>query len=174
MEQESLLTKLWSGILQLFGHGVTNNDPPWLITAYGELGTQEIQGAKDNPKIMGYYTDAGHPGVAHDEVSWCAAFTCAMLERAGYESPRTLVAREFHFCGDALRDPVPGCIVVFWRGSPSSWQGHVAFYVGPGAKLGTVRVLGGNQSDRVSIVEYPTAQVLEYRWPYKQREISYG
>lgn len=41
-------------------------------------------------------------------------------------------------------------------------QGHVGFYVGGGA--GSIRVLGGNQSDRVKVSVFPTSMLLGYRW----------
>ncbi|KQV28221.1 hypothetical protein ASC97_07735 [Rhizobium sp. Root1203] len=49
-----------------------------------------------------------------------------------------------------LASPVVGCIVIFWRGTPQGWSGHVAFVVGRDAN-GNLMVLGGNQGDMVSI-----------------------
>ena len=51
---------------------------------------------------------------------------------------------------------------VFKRGN-SSWQGHVAFYLGETA--GRIYVLGGNQSNSVSVTSYPKSKLLGYRTP---------
>ena len=42
-------------------------------------------------------------------------------------------------------------------------SGHVAFFVSRSAQ--TIKVLGGNQSDAVSIAEYPAGRLLGYRIP---------
>ena len=44
--------------------------------------------------------------------------------------------------------PQYGAVLSFWRGSPSSWKGHVAFYIGEDDQ--NYYVLGGNQSNKVS------------------------
>ena len=48
------------------------------------LGTKEIKGSADNPKIMEMYRTVGHHWVEHDEVAWCAAFVghCPQPARA--------------------------------------------------------------------------------------------
>ena len=62
-----------------------------------------------------------------------------------------------------LTRPVYGCIVVMKRGK-NPGAGHVGFYV---ASLGDnhIRVLGGNQSDAVTIATFRRSSVLSYRWP---------
>jgi uncharacterized protein (TIGR02594 family) len=126
---------------------------PWLDAAKAETGIREVAGKRDNPKILDFYRDAGHPEIEHDETPWCAAFVGAMLKRCGYPTTGSLAARSYLKYGRKLTKPEPGCIVVFWRGSPSSWEGHVAFFVkDEGAN---VRVLGGNQSNAVTETTYP-------------------
>jgi uncharacterized protein (TIGR02594 family) len=138
-------------------------EPKWITLAREEIGTHEIAGEHDNPAIMRYYADAGHPEIRHDEISWCAAYASAMLERAGEHSPKTLSARDFMRWGKPLKTPKPGCICVFSRGDPRGWQGHVGFYVGE--ENGQILLLGGNQSDQVSIEHVSKARLLGYRWP---------
>lgn len=138
-------------------------EPPWLTLARRELGTGEAYGSGDNARVLAYYRDAGHPEIAHDSVAWCAAFASAMLERSGVASPRTLRARNFLQWGTALDAPQAGCIVVLWRGSPNSDQGHVGFFAG--VTSDRLLLLGGNQSDQVSLAAFPRNQVLGYRWP---------
>ncbi len=54
-------------------------------------------------------------------------------------------------------------MLVFWRGSPSSWKGHVGFYWAEDETC--YHVLGGNQSDRVSITRIRKSRLLAARWP---------
>jgi uncharacterized protein (TIGR02594 family) len=138
-------------------------EPKWLTLARAEIGTHEIAGEHDNPKIIRYYADAGHPEIKHDETAWCAAFACAMLQRAGENSPKTLSAREFVRWGKKLDKPKLGCICVFSRGDPRSYQGHVGFYVGE--EDGNILLLGGNQGDAASIAQHSKNNLLGYRWP---------
>jgi uncharacterized protein (TIGR02594 family) len=131
--------------------------------ARGELGTREVPGPGSNPDVVSYYAEAGHPEIAEDETAWCAAYVGAMLTRAGYPNTGSLAARSYLSYGRKIAAPEPGCIVVFWRGSPTSWQGHVGFYV---RHDGThIRVLGGNQNNAVTEASYPKSQILGYRMP---------
>ena len=59
--------------------------------------------------------------------------------------------------------PERGDVVIFWRGSPASWMGHVALYHGPAANSNDILVLGGNQNDELNISAYSTARVLGVR-----------
>jgi len=138
-------------------------EPKWLALARSEIGVKEFAGEADNPKIMGYFKDAGFAGIDTEETSWCAGFANAMLERCGVPGSKSLAARSFLQWGKKVTKPYPGCVVVFWRGSPSSWQGHVGFYLSENATH--ISVLGGNQGDSVKIANYPKSQLLGYREP---------
>jgi uncharacterized protein (TIGR02594 family) len=73
-------------------------------------------------------------------------------------------AKSYLNYGVRLDKPKYGCIVVFTRGASS---GHVGFYVGEGP-LGMMKILGGNQGDKVCVENYTTMRVLGYRWPVKK------
>ena len=135
---------------------------PWFDLAKAELGTKEAPGDADNSVVLDYYADAGHPEIAHDSVAWCSAFVGSMLVRAGYPSTSSLAARSYLQYGVRLERPTEGCIVVMKRGN-SSWEGHVGFYMGDAGS--SIRVLGGNQGDAVSIATFPKSSVLGYRMP---------
>lgn len=138
--------------------------PPWFKLLWTFRGIQELKGRKrNNPTILAFYADAGHPEIDNDEVSWCAAVICAMFERCGYSSPKTLAARGFLQWGKEVTSPRVGDVVVFWRGSRNGWQGHVALFVRETATY--VYVLGGNQSDSVNVQRFPKSRVLGYRRP---------
>lgn len=137
-------------------------DPVWLAIARGELGTLEGRGLANNPKVLGYYRDAGHPEIKADSVAWCAAFVGAVLKRAGKPPSGSLAARSYLNWGRPLAEPRVGCVVVLSRGA-NAWEGHVGFCVGETAT--GVRVLAGNQGDAVCVKTFPKARVLGYRWP---------
>jgi hypothetical protein len=54
-------------------------------------------------------------------------------------------------------------VLVFWRVSKASGLGHVGFY--NGEDQNAYHVLGGNQSDSVSIARVGKDRFLEARWP---------
>lgn len=140
-------------------------EPKWLKLARGEIGVKEIVGPEHNPAVIGYFRDAGFPEIDNDETAWCAALANSCLERAGYAGSKSLAARSFLNWGKVVKKPYPGCIAVFSRGDPRGWQGHVGFYVGESS--GKIDVLGGNQSNQVSIAPQSKARLLGYREPVK-------
>jgi len=116
-----------------------------------------------NPKVVKYFADVGHSWVKDDETAWCAAFVGAMLKRAGMPHTGKLNARSYLDWGDevALEDAQEGDIVVFWRGTPDGWQGHVGFFV---RRAGvSIEVLGGNQANQVNVKRYPVDRLLGVR-----------
>ena len=145
-------------------------------TAYAlaseEVGMQEIKGPMHNAEIVQMFADVGHSWVKDDETAWCAAFVGAMLERAGLVSTRKLNARSYLDWGKEveLENAQPGDIVIFSRGDPNGWQGHVAFFVKDSGVF--IEVLGGNQSDEVSVARYPKSRLLGVRraWYVETKE----
>lgn len=140
-------------------------EPEWLKLARAELGVKEAPGEANNPTVLAYYRDAGHPEVNADSVAWCAALTGACLERAGVPSSKQLNARSYLTWGKEVKKPYPGCIAVFSRGDPRGWEGHVGFFLEE--KDGQIMVLGGNQGDAVTIAAQPKSRLLGYREPVK-------
>lgn len=139
-------------------------EPEWLTIAKRDLGLREVAGPASNPEIMRYWSACDYDPPDGDETAWCSAAANFWMQKAGVPGTRQPNARSWERWGSGIKVPKPGCVVVFWRGSPTSWQGHVALYVGPG-KPGYIKVLGGNQSNGVSVAEYPETQVVGYRWP---------
>ncbi|MEZ5776014.1 MAG: hypothetical protein R3D33_15310 [Hyphomicrobiaceae bacterium] len=84
------------------------DEPRWLTLARGEIGVAEKPGAADDPRILAYYRDAGHPEIRHDEVAWCAAFVGACLKRSGIAPTGSLMARSYLRWGQPLARPRPG------------------------------------------------------------------
>lgn len=140
-------------------------EPEWLKIARRELGTAEISGNGSNPRILEYWKACDHKPPRGDETAWCSAFVNWCMSAASQGGTKQPNARSWEKYGKELATPQQGCIAVLWRGSKDGWQGHVAFYIGPGSKAGTIRLLGGNQGNSVSIAEYQASHVLSYRWP---------
>jgi len=133
--------------------------------AKSELGLSEVHGAKDNPRIVKMFADVGHSWVDNDETAWCAAAVGSWLERSGIKGTGKLNARSYLDWGDEvdLEDARPGDVVIFSRGDPNGWQGHVALFE---SNLGQfIKVLGGNQGNKVSIANYATSRLLGVRRP---------
>jgi uncharacterized protein (TIGR02594 family) len=95
--------------------------------------------------------------------AWCAAFVNASLEQGGMEGTGKLNARSFLDWGQPVDQPEQGDVAVFGRGD-GGWQGHVGFFDGYNPD-GTIRVLGGNQGDKVSIANYSADKLLGFRRP---------
>jgi uncharacterized protein (TIGR02594 family) len=136
--------------------------PTWLARAWAELGQHERPGSADNPRIVALYRDAGHPDVTRDEVAWCAAFVGAMLTRSRLRASGSLMARSYLDWGLPLSAPRLGAVAVFTRGAAPA--GHVGFVIGETAD-GLI-VLGGNQSDAVTVTTLPRTRLLGLRWPF--------
>lgn len=140
----------------------------WLATARRYLGVTEIPGPKSNPTILGWIKALGGTlasWVTTDLTPWCATFANAVLQEAGLPmaappgSVDLLRAKAFLTYGTALEEPALGCLLVFDRAG----GGHVGFYVGETLKA--YRVLGGNQSNRVSEAWLAKDRCLAMRWP---------
>jgi len=143
-------------------------DAPWIAVARGELGQRDYPGPRHNPRVIEYLNTTGFQA-NNDETSWCSAFVNWCISKAGLRGTNNAAARSWLTYGQALSSPRPGCIVILWRGSPSSWKGHVGFF--EGFDVGNrVRLLGGNQGggvdwDEVCVTTFPVERVLGYRWP---------
>ena len=131
-----------------------------------ELGTKEAAGSKDNPKIVEYH-QAVTLKAKDDEVPWCSSFVNWVMKKAGKKGTNSAAARSWLKWGQEISSKVPkyGSIVVLSRGTDLI-SGHVGFYVGKTIG-GSIKVLGGNQGDKVSIAVFSKNKVLGYRWPSK-------
>ena len=140
------------------------NDPAWIATAKSYLGQKEVKGPQHNPHILKWWKKIGAP-FQDDETPWCGAFVGGVLAETGIKpAAGGAAARNWNKFGKKLAKAAVGCIVVFWRGSPQGYSGHVGFVVGKD-QYGNLMVLGGNQADAVNIKPFGRDRVLGYRWP---------
>ena len=135
----------------------------WMSIAKKELGVTEISGDKNNNTILEYFKDSGHPEISNDETAWCAAFVGAILKRAGIKNTGSLMARSYLNWGEKITEPMVGCVTILWRDVKDSSSGHVGFYVDGDETR--IKLLGGNQSNKVSEEWFPRKRVLGYRNP---------
>lgn len=144
--------------------GLLSQNIPWMIEAAELLGVHEDTSAGSNPLIIGWAKDLSI-SYADDETPWCGLFVAHCIGSQLPTEPRPanpLGARSWLTFGNPT-DPQFGAVMVFWRGSRNSWLGHVAFYVGEDNRA--YHVLGGNQSNQVSVIRMPRERLLQARWP---------
>lgn len=132
-----------------------------LEVALGEYGYKGILGPKTSIHILKYFVLTGYSWVRDDETPWCAAFVLWCLKQSGTPVKGTLSARSFLSVGYHTDNPSLGDIVVLWRDSIQSANGHVGFFIR--RTRDNVYILGGNQSNAVNILAFPTSRVLDYR-----------
>lgn len=131
--------------------------PAWILEARRFLGLHEVTNAKVLDKAL--RLDAS-------EIAWCGAFVGMVLATALPSEPlpaNPLGSRNWLKLGSAITSPQVGAVAVFWRGSKTGWQGHVGFVVGHDKTH--LHVLGGNQSNKVSIARVAKDRLLGLRWP---------
>jgi uncharacterized protein (TIGR02594 family) len=128
-----------------------------------EIGVKEFTNGS-NPRIEEYHKAASvlNDKSMTDDVSWCSAFACFIVETCGLKSTNNRAARSWLKWGVETQTPKRGDIVIFWRGSIDGWQGHVAFF-DRFDENGNVRCLGGNQKDEVCVSTYLSNRVIGYR-----------
>jgi len=137
-----------------------------LSEALKEYGVEEIVGeAEHNPAILKYFKEIGHSWVHDDETAWCSAFINAMAFRSKLEMSGKLDARSWLKVGVSVPDFVglDNVIVIYWRGSVSSWKGHVGIPINYDEDGVHINTLGGNQGNMVRISGYNKGRLLDYR-----------
>ncbi len=142
-----------------------------LTVAYRFHGLTEIPGVSSNGFISWAHSLCGLSSQEPDSTAWCSSFMNAMAMICGLPRSKSAAARSWLTVGAPVIfvDARPGNdVVVLKRGEgeqPSASvlnaPGHVGAFVGFMGK--SVLVLGGNQSDQVSIAAFPAADILGIR-----------
>lgn len=137
---------------------------PWLAEAQRLLGTREAAGTRNNPLLLEWARALGL-AYQHDSVAWCGLFAAHCIAASLPEEPlptNPLGARNWLKFGVSCA-PRSGAVLVFWRGTKTSWSGHVGFQAGEDAEA--FHVLGGNQADAVTVTRIARTRLLGARWP---------
>lgn len=123
-----------------------------------QLGMNE----RDQNAALQDYLSTGGVNLDPATTAWCAAYVNATLAQTGQQGTGSNMARSFLDWGQGVDQPQKGDLAVFSRGDPNGPFGHVGFFDGYNED-GTIRVLGGNQGDGVSIANYSADQLLGFR-----------
>jgi uncharacterized protein (TIGR02594 family) len=130
-------------------------------------GLSEIPGEVDNPTIVSWFKEMGFPEIQDDETAWCSLTINIVCKRLGLPYSGKLNARSWNRIGKQIIYPKIGHIAIFYRGSRTSWQGHVGLFAGSNADKSIIYTLGGNQSNKICVAGFPRQSVdiglLEYR-----------
>lgn len=145
---------------------------PWTIARGLELlHTKEIVGKKHNEVILNWAKELGIENIyTNDEIPWCGlyvAYVCVKAKKDIEPVGNVLWARNWSRFGKKVSKAGLGDVLVFSRGS----GGHVGFYIGENKTH--YYVLGGNQSNQVSIVKIRRDRTLSINRPiYNNKPLS--
>lgn len=135
---------------------------PWIVEARSALGRHEL---RDRSWLMGWLKRDGRTLGDPSKTPWCGDFVETCIRVALPDEPllgalgsNPYRARNWLLFGQEV-DPIPGAILVFARGS----GGHVGFAHGQDDTH--FHVLGGNQTDAVTIARIAKSRLLGARWP---------
>ena len=136
-----------------------------LTAALGELaaGRGEIGGNNMGPDVAKYLH-----GIVQPPADWCAAFVSWCFQNSGQDMPYkfTLGARDtlqqlrkkgWGISPNDSAPPLPGDVIVWWRGSPTGWQGHIGLI--HSYSDGIVRTIEGNKTPKVGTFTYTLGSI---------------
>jgi len=135
---------------------------PWITEAKTALGRNE---SRDRTWLMEWLKRDGRSLGDPAKNPWCGDFveTCIRMglptePLLGALGTNPYWARNWLLFGQETK-PVPGAVLIFARGT----GGHVGFAIGQDDT--NFFVLGGNQSDAVTIARIAKSRLLGARWP---------
>ena len=134
------------------------------------LGLKEAPGAVHNSQVLAMLQLVS-PTVSDDETAWCSAFVNYVAWLMGCSMSKSLAARSWLKVGvpvGTVSARQGFHVVVLQRGEGQqpgpetiSAPGHVGFFAG--FEGDNVVVLGGNQSNSVSLARFPKSRILGIR-----------
>lgn len=141
--------------------------PPWLLEARRKLGLQEV---RDNKSLREYLRSAGGTIGDPSQVPWCGDFVeTVILKTLPHEKvpSNPYYALNWSTWGKAINPAQPklGAILVFERRDSKGRiiGGHIGFCVGHDQNFW--HVLGGNQSNAITITKVAKSRLHAMRWP---------
>lgn len=128
----------------------------------------ERPGAHDHPAIVWAHSLTQLGQDVHDEVPWCSSMLnlwCWLLE---LPRSKSALARSWLDVAESidLHDATVGWAIVVLKRGQDERQGHVGVFAGLEFEQGLarwVRVIGGNQSNGISIARFDVADVIGVR-----------
>lgn len=124
-------------------------------------GVVEKPGPADNPVILAWAKEVGVSGwYKHDITPWCGLAMAIAAKRGKKKLPPSpLWAKAWTAFGKVTKTPMLGDVLIFKRAG----GGHVGIYVAEDSEC--YHVLGGNQSDKVSIIRMGKWRLYAARRP---------
>lgn len=131
----------------------------------------ERAGALDHPLVQWWHSLCGYGLDAPDEIPWCSSFVNGIAWELRLPRSKSAAARSWLTVGVpivSLDDAEVGFdVVILNRGGPQDAgilkaPGHVGFYAGHD-EGGSVIVLGGNQSNGVTVAPMRAGLILGIR-----------
>lgn len=145
--------------------------PRTISLALEEMGVKEVVGRGSNATIIGWRDELNGAtqgkqivtGYADDDIPWCGLFVAIVVFRRmkniGEVVKNPLWARNWANYGKKSPQASLGDVLVFSRNG----GGHVGFYIGEDRDC--FHVIGGNQSNRVSIARIEKSRCIAIRRP---------
>jgi uncharacterized protein (TIGR02594 family) len=139
--------------------------PRTIANGLALIGVAEIVGKGSNRTIIGWRDELNAEGIkiagySDDDIPWCGLFAAIVVHRSGKRAvDGPLWARNWAKFDTETNEPSLGDILVFVRNG----GGHVGFYVAEDATA--YHVLGGNQSNKVSITRIEKSRCIAKRRP---------
>lgn len=152
-----------------YSYAGASGTPSLIREAVKLYGILEVPGKGDNPVIIAWAKEVekgigvAHLGYSADSIPWCGLFTAIVAVRAGWGEfvPKTpLWAKSWANFGVKADVASLGDILVFSR---PGGGGHVGFYIGEDKDF--YHVLGGNQSNAVTITRITKSRCIAVRRP---------
>ena len=139
----------------------TINPPNMIVKGLQLYGTLEKIGPESNPIILEWASEVNLTATyTGDDIPWCGLFVATVAHRSGWDIVKNpLWARSWIDFGIAADIPSLGDILIFSRDG----GGHVGLYVAEDDNC--YHVLGGNQSDSVSITRVNKVRLIGARRP---------
>lgn len=146
------------------------------------FGTKEYSGKqRNNPKIVGWSKFMGFK-VNDDETPNCSIFMNYVAKSTNHEYSDAMNAKSWLKVGisiwskgegvDKLKELAkPGDVLVFQRGEPGSWMGHVCMFINWTDDGKNPNALGANQGNETNIKPQDIAKLLKVVRLRKQSDI---
>lgn len=135
---------------------------PWMQLAISKKGLHE---ATNNVELRKFLKSDGKTLGDPAQLPWCGDFveTCVAVALPNVAIPSNpYLARNWLKFGMTV-DSCFGSVLVFWRQSVSGTKGHVGFYYSEDKTH--YHVLGGNQSNKISVSKIAKSRLLGARLP---------
>jgi uncharacterized protein (TIGR02594 family) len=140
--------------------GGQGGEPAWVATARALIGTAEIVGPKHNSKIVNWFR-ASTNLFNDDETPWCGGFMDHCFRINGIAPPKDSFRAISWSTWGIPCAPQVGAVGVKKRPGGN----HVFLIVGITADRRFYKALGGNQGNKVSIVDIRVSETNFVRWP---------